>query len=272
MGLLGAFAAGAGAAGAETINSWMKFDQQMELLTKRLEMESTQRRADKTWEIDQANAQAEKERARVSGYMKPVVSNPNGLLADNANLTDDESRGDEGVGRDVQDRSRTPTVKEASMTALQAGDLDSATKIGKLDDSEEKMRTQLIIAEMNNKYRMDKLSQTGQLAMLKLAQSIAKNGEGKLPGDAQMIEYLVKEGIVSDKKAAADWLKQGKTSDSGYDTVEYDGDGNVSKRVVKTPTNAKDTVKPEADKFVVGKKYKDKNGIVRTYKGNNQWG
>lgn len=173
------------------------------------------------------------ERTRVAEFAKPAISQPNGLLSAGAGLDDPAAVGaDENVGRDVQKRERAVSYKEAAGRAAQAGDLASASKFEGFDNQDEKIKMAQVVAEMRQKYNTDRLTQQGQVAMMRLAASIAKgeNG-GKLPADAQMIEYLVKEGIVQDKKAGAEWVKQGKRSDSDTEqtTTEH---GEQTKQVV----------------------------------------
>lgn len=186
---------------------------------------------------------AETERGRVAEFMKPQVSQPNGLIAAGAGANDADNAGaDESIGRDVQNRERPATFKQGAEKAAVAGDLKSAGELEKMDNNDEKIRTANVIAEMRQKYNTDRLTQQGQIAMMKLAEAIARGEHGgKLPADAQMIEYLVREGVVKDKAAGAEWVKQGKASDPSYVTTEtesFDDQGNKKKTTVKSKPGA----------------------------------
>ena len=186
---------------------------------------------------------AETERGRVAEFMKPQVSQPNGLIAAGAGANDADNAGaDESIGRDVQNRERPATYQQGAQRAAMAGDLKSAGELEKLDNNDEKIKTANVIAEMRQKYNTDRLTQQGQMALMKLAAAIAKGAhDGKLPADAQMIEYLVKEGVVKDRAAGAEWVKQGKASDPSYITTEtesLDDQGNKKKTTVKSKPGA----------------------------------
>lgn len=234
---LSAAAGGAAKIGFDMIQSQIDQDRQAALMKMqeegRLRTDATTRERNK--------ADAAEERGRVAEFSKPVVSQPNGLMAQGARANDANNQGaDENLGFDAQNRERPATYKQAAERAAIAGDLSSAKGFEGLDNNDEKIRAAQVVAEMRQRYNTDRLTQQGQMAMMKLAASVAKgHNDGKLPSEAQMIEYLVREQIVPDKKAAAEWVKQGKQSAQGYVEEEKDDQGQVMKTKTRTPTSGK---------------------------------
>ena len=235
-------AGGAAKIGFDMIQSQIDQDRAAALI----QMQEESRGRSDTLTRSRNKADATEERARVAEFSKPIESQPSGLMAQGAGANDADNAGaDENLGFDAQKRERPATFKESAGRAAVAGDLNSAKAFEGLDNADEKIRAAQAMAEIRQRYNTDRLTQQGQMAMMKLAASIAKQGaDGKLPSEAKMIEYLVKEQIVPDKKAAAEWVKQGKQSGQGFVEEESDAEGNVMARKTRTPTSG--TKKPAA--------------------------
>lgn len=75
-------------------------------------------------------ASAAEERERVSAYMKPGLIQSNAATAAGSGANDILPGADENVGVDVQNRVRTPTMREAQQRAAAAGDLQAMNTLG----------------------------------------------------------------------------------------------------------------------------------------------
>lgn len=251
MGLLTGAIAGAAGAVEETTKYALRAMMDEEK-AKRIAEYSSKLKSDEDLTTRARNkGDAADERGRVAGLLTgPVpVSQGDGMLA--------PATGDEA---ELSKVSRKPTNDEMVGRAIEAGDLKTATEVGKLDDKEAANATRMKIAELQQSAAFAKMDAQYQLGVMKLDSMLAKaEASGKSPTQVQQIEYLIKNGMTREK--ATDLVYHSEAKVGEYVTTQTEGFDDKGNKVVTTkkvkPGSEKSAPSGRVRVFVPGKGFVD---------------
>lgn len=283
---IGDFLTGAAIGAGDIAKGWINNEQQLDLKRelmaleeardrRALEYKEQMRRGGATWDSEQADAKrkrtAEEFSSAKEGLLRSAAEEgARELYGEDApayeDMADEEKayfRSQKGLDEktlNIKAGEKTGLLSPKDIISMQDKDaqreMTALIQQGKLDNA-------LAIANMKGDVSM-------MIAAMRAASKGGSDGEGKLPSDAKMIEYLVDNKIAPDKQAAYKMIKEGKAAEMENERVTYE-DGRETKREVTTKRRAGDKPQMGDDKFTPGKKYKDRNGIVKTYRGNGVW-
>lgn len=264
--MLAGLLSGAGQIG----ESWMKYNQQMDLMREKMAMETSQRRADKTWELDEGEKRQQGLLSRTDARAQEiagsrVMNSPEDIAQSDAAAkaySDAAARGDisqedanlgYGAASDYLKRNEQKNTAVTDDDRLQAardtGALSEKDYIAaKSKDSANEMKLMIAQGRFENAIQIAQMKGDFS-ALLAEAKAEAKSGNAKA---SDFVAGMAELDVRFPKASQADKLKMWQNrnaGEKGYTDTEYDEDGRVSGRKTRTP--AGNTAAPPAGRSFV---------------------
>lgn len=182
-----------------------------------------------------------------------------------------------GAAADYREQNSTQgsavTDDDRKSAAIQKGYIDpkEAAILGN-KDADREIKTAIAQGRFENALQIAQMKGDFGMALGEM-KAAASGGSEKATTLMKEWNFLTKEKGYTDERAAKELLGGKDMSFETVSTEGFDKDGNkvtTTKKVAAGHEGSR-AAAPTADKFIVGKKYKDASGNVSTYAGNGKW-